>query len=54
MTEVPSTMRRIIQHIGPIIEDRLEKEKLFGKEWEDSAVCEWLPLHCTQTACISE
>ncbi len=38
MTSVPGRVRRIIKHIGPIIEDRLAQEKLSGMEAEDTAV----------------
>lgn len=38
MTKVPARVQRIIKHIGPIIEERLAKEKLDGPEAEDTAV----------------
>ncbi|KAJ3720528.1 cytochrome P450 [Lentinula raphanica] len=30
---IPKTLRRAMEHIGPLVEERLEKERLLGKDW---------------------
>ncbi|KJA16226.1 hypothetical protein HYPSUDRAFT_47536 [Hypholoma sublateritium FD-334 SS-4] len=37
LTKIPARAQRTIKHIGPIIEERLANEKLYGPEAEDTA-----------------
>ncbi|KAJ3982871.1 cytochrome P450 [Lentinula detonsa] len=30
---IPKTLRRAMEHIGPLIEERLDQERMFGKDW---------------------
>ncbi|KAJ3812195.1 cytochrome P450 [Lentinula aff. lateritia] len=30
---IPKTLRRAMKHVSPLVEERLEKEKLFGADW---------------------
>ncbi|KAF8957287.1 cytochrome P450, partial [Flammula alnicola] len=35
LTKVPINIKKVVDHIGPIIQERLDKEKQFGPDWQD-------------------
>ncbi|KAF5315411.1 hypothetical protein D9619_007341 [Psilocybe cf. subviscida] len=35
LTKVPENIERLVSHIGPLVQDRLDKEDMFGPDWPD-------------------
>ncbi|KAF8955284.1 cytochrome P450 [Flammula alnicola] len=44
LTKVPMNIKKVVDHIGPIIQERLDKEKQFGPDWQDPSndLISWL------------
>lgn len=38
LTNVPASIKRAMVHLGPIIQDRLDKEKQYGQNWPGKPV----------------
>ena len=38
LTNVPKNIARGVEHLGPIIEERLKMREQYGKDWQDKPV----------------